>query len=122
MTKDIEMIQSQRCAIVVVCGSRDKPEWITHLLMETGDLSDHQSHGATIVALDHSRQDICTLTQIQQIADQNFANCKVGKIWLAVVNGRRDILEPNGRLTPISGITPELICLYSTEQRPLIKT
>lgn len=122
MTNEIEMIQSQRCAIIVVCGSRDKPEWITYLLMETGDLLDHQSHGATIVALDQSRHDICTLAQIQEIADVQFTHCKVGKIWLVVVNGSRDILEPNGRLTPIAGLEPELICLYSKEQRPLLKT
>jgi len=122
MTGNIEMIQSQRCAIIVVCGSRDKPEWVTRLLYLTGDLSGHHSHGATVVALHHSRHDICTLAQIREIADQSFANCKVGKIWLAVVNGCRDILEPNGRLTPVSGLEPELICLYSTEQRPLLKT
>jgi len=122
MTGNIEMIQFQRCAIIVVCGSRDKPERILDLLFETGDLAGHHSHGATVVALDHSRHDICTLAQIQEIAHEHLTNCKIGKIWLAVVNGSRDILEPNGRLTPISGLAPELICLYSKEQRPLLKT
>jgi len=121
MTNDIEMIMCQRCAIIVVCGARDKPEWVPYLLMRNGDLTGFSYKNTAIVALNHSREAICSLEQIREIANELFQHCKIGRIWLVVVNGYRDISLPFGRITPIEGIPSELICLYSTEQRPLPK-
>lgn len=116
-----KMVQAQRCAIVVLPGSIDRPESIISLLQGSGDLIGYESTGAVIVSVNSFRDVVASKEQIETIRKRYFANGEKGTIWLAVVNGKHDSSAPNGRLEPIPGLRPELIQLFSTEQRPLLR-
>ena len=115
------LVHVQRVVLIVFSETDVRPNWMIPLIFQRGNLVGFCVGGAKIVAISNSRELYSSMIQAENIYRCHRPNGQKGTIWMAVVNGIRSISMPDGEMTPLDGVCPELIRLYSTTDRPLLR-
>ncbi len=115
------LVQDQRVVLIVFSETDVRPYWIIPLILQRGNLVGFCVRGAKIVAISNSRELYGSMTQVENIYRCHRPNGQRGTVFMAVVNGIRSISMPDGEMTPLDGVCSELIRIYSTTDKPLLR-